>query len=74
MSELTPEEIEEETKEDAILEAEIQKRLNAKRGVVQFVDPKPMNGFRSKPSKKDGTKLGRQMYERIKHKLHGGIQ
>lgn len=36
-----------------------------------YVDPSPMNGQRDKPDPKDETQIGRDLYERIKHKIRG---
>lgn len=36
---------------------------------VNYVDPNPMNGARQKPTSKNPEELGREIYQRIKHKL-----
>lgn len=36
---------------------------------TKYVDPNPMNGERQKPAQKSGEDIGREIYQRIKHKL-----
>lgn len=38
---------------------------------VYYVDPTPMNGLRDKPEPKSGEDIGREIFQRIKHKLRG---
>jgi len=60
---------------DARLESEVKRLLEVKQGIsTGYVDPAIGEGRRTGPKYKDGTELGRKIYERIKHKLHGGIQ
>ena len=60
----------EEEEVEKRLEAEVLKRLSKKQGIAEsFVDPGPMNGFRKRPANKDGTKLGRELYERMAKRL-----
>lgn len=60
---------------DARLEKEVKRLLEVKQGIsTGYVDPAIGEQGRTRPKYKDGTELGRKLYDRIKHKLHGGIQ
>lgn len=54
-----------EEEEQRLFDAEVKKRLDQKQGNTQPVDPSTGWGFRTKPSIKDGTELGREMFRRL---------
>jgi len=55
--------------EQVQFDAEVQRRLETKQGKVSYADPSPMNGIKQAAKYKDGSEIGKALYERIKHKL-----
>lgn len=54
--------------EDAIT-ASVERFKNVAPPVPSYVDPATGGGARKQPEQKDGTEIGKAMYERIKHRL-----
>lgn len=54
-----------EEEEQRLFDAEVKRRVDKKSGNTQPVDPSTSSGFRSRPTIKDGTELGRQMYKKL---------
>ena len=54
-----------EEEEKRLFDAEVKKRVEQKQGISQPVDPTSGWGFRTRPTIKDGTEIGREAYRRL---------